>query len=406
MDATCLDEFRIFLVDGTPTGFMTAEVEQINADGGNIVFPWTNILSRDLVIRLLGAMSALANVENMMRAARFALASVIWAGLLVGPVAAQSIESFYKGKRLTMLVGSAAGGGYDLYARTVARHLGRFIPGNPTFVVQNMPGAAGAVAAGNLYNIAAKDGTVMEMFQRETLLAPLLESRNIENRYDARQFNWLANLNSEVGVVVVRSTAPHKTFNDLLTTEIIAGSTGPSSDFLTIAMNRILKTKFKLVGGYRSSVDCYLAMERGELEARVSNGWSGDKGIVAPWVRDGKARLLVALTLKKSHELPDLPLVTDFVHDATQRQVLDLILAGGLWGRPFALPPDVPKDRVAALRKAFIEMTNDGEFLAEAKKLDLDLDVMDGPQIDEALGRAYATPPEIVQTARAAIAGN
>ena len=214
-----------------------------------------------------------------------------------------------------MLVGSAVGGGYDAYARFVSRHLGRFIPGNPTFVVQNMPGAAGAVAAGNLYNIAAKDGTAMEMFQREILVAPLLESRNIENRYDARKFNWLGSLNSETGVIVVRGTTPHKTFNDLLTKEIIAGSTGPSSDFLTIAMNRVLKTKFKLVGGYRSSTEVYLAMERGEVEARVSNGWSGDKGIVAPWVRDGKARLLVALTLKKSHDLPELPLITDFVKD-------------------------------------------------------------------------------------------
>jgi tripartite-type tricarboxylate transporter receptor subunit TctC len=305
-----------------------------------------------------------------------------------------------------MLVGSAAGGGYDAYARFVARHLGRFIPGNPGFVVQNMPGAAGALAAGNLYNIAAKDGTVMELFQRETLIAPLLESRNIENRYDARRFNWLGSLNSETGVIVVRGTTPHRTFDDLLTKEIIVGSTGPSSDFLTVAMNRVLKTKFKLVGGYRSSVEVYLAMERGEVEGRVSNGWSGDKGILAPWVREGKARLLVALTLKKSHELPDLPLITDFVHDPTDRAVLELILAGGLWGRPFALPPGVPQDRIAALRKAFREMTNDAEFIAESQKLDLDLDVMDGAQINAILEKAYASPPPIVEAARAAIAGN
>jgi tripartite-type tricarboxylate transporter receptor subunit TctC len=322
------------------------------------------------------------------------------------PASAQSVESFYKGKRITMLVGSAVGGGYDAYARFVGRHLGRFIPGNPTFVVQNMPGAAGAVAASNLYNVSARDGTVMEMFQRETLIAPLLESRNIENRYEARKFNWLGSLNSETGVIVVRGSTSHKSFDDLLTKEIIAGSTGPSSDFLTIAMNRILKTKFKLVGGYRSSVEVYLAIERGEVEARVSNGWSGDKNILAPWVRDGKARLLVALTLKKSRELPDLPLITDFARDPADRQVLELILFGGLWGRPFALPPDVPKDRVAALRKAFVEMTNDAEFLAEAQKLDLDLDVMTGEQIEEVLAKAYASPPEVIEAARRAIGGN
>jgi tripartite-type tricarboxylate transporter receptor subunit TctC len=342
----------------------------------------------------------------MLRSVSVALVGIGAGLVLLAPAAsAQSVEAFYKGKRITMLVGSAVGGGYDAYARFVSRHFGRFIPGNPTFVVQNMPGAAGAVAAANLYNTAAKDGTAMEMFQRETLVAPLLESRNIENRYDARRFNWLGSLNSETGVVVVRGTTPHRTFNDLLTKEIIAGSTGPSSDFLTIAMNRVLKTKFKLVGGYRSSTEVYLAIERGEVEARVSNGWSGDKGIVAPWVKDGRARLLVALTLKTSRELPELPLITDFAKDPVDRQILELILYGGLWGRPFALPPDVPSDRVAALRKAFIAMTTDQEFLAEARKLDLDLDVMDGGQIDAVLAKAYGAPPAIIEATRAAIGG-
>ena len=328
------------------------------------------------------------------------------AGLMALPASAQTVEQFYKGKRVTMLVGSAVGGGYDAYARLVSRHLGRFIPGNPAFVVQNMPGAAGAVAAGNLYNVAPRDGTAMEMFQREVLIAPLLESRNIENHYDARKFNWLGSLNSETGVIVVRGSTPHRNFDDLLTKEIIAGSTGPSSDFLTIAMNKVLKTKFKLVGGYRSSVEVYLAMERGEVEARVSNGWSGDKGILAPWVRDGKARLLVALTLKKSHDLPELPLITSYAQNATDRQILELILYGGLWGRPFALAPGVPQDRVAAVRKAFLDMTTDKEFLAEAHKLDLDLDVMDGPQIDEILAKAYTSPPELIEATRRAISGN
>ena len=328
----------------------------------------------------------------MLWGVRIALLGVC-AGLpFISTASGQPVETFYKGKRLTMLVGSAVGGGYDAYARLVSRHLGRFIPGNPTFVVQNMPGAGGAVAAGHLYNVAAKDGTTALLFQRETLVAPLLESRNIENRYDARKFNWLGSLNSETGVVVVRSTTPHKTFNDLLTKELLVGSSGPSTDFLTIWMNRALKTKMKIVTGYRSSTEVYLAMDRGEMEGRVSNGWSGDKGIVAPWVRDGKARLLVALALKPSRELPDLPLITEFVHDATDRQVMELILYGGLWGRPFALPPDVPKDRVAALRKAFADMINDAAFIAEAKKLDLDLDPIDGPQIDEILRKAYASP--------------
>src|SRR3954447_7300691 len=202
----------------------------------------------------------------MSRGIRVALLCVLGGLLSVSAVSAQSVESFYKGKRLTLLVGSAVGGGYDAYARMVSRHLGRFIPGNPTFVVQNMAGAAGAVAAGNLYNVAAKDGTAMEMFQREVLIAPLLESRNIANHYDSRKFNWLGSLNSETGVIVVRHTTPHKTYEDLLTHELVVGSTGPSSDFLTIFLNKVLKTRMRLVTGYRSSTEVYLAMDRGELE--------------------------------------------------------------------------------------------------------------------------------------------
>jgi tripartite-type tricarboxylate transporter receptor subunit TctC len=328
-----------------------------------------------------------------------------WLALAAAP-AAQPADPFYKGRRLTLLVSSAAGGGYDAYARLVARHLGRFIPGNPTFVVQNMPGAGGAVAAGYLSNVAVKDGTTLGEFQREVLLAPLLETRNVENRYDARKFNWIGSLNSETGLIVVWHTTPLKTFNDLMTTPLLVGSTGPSEDFLSIFLNKTLGTKLKMVEGYRSSVDVYLAMERGEVEGRVSNGWSGDKGILAPWLRDGKARFLVALSTRRSEVLPDLPLITDFARNAADRQVMELLLTSALWGRPFALPPGVPPERVAVLRKAFDAMTHDVAFLAEANRLDIDIDVLDGARIDEILDHAYNSPPEVIDTARHAIAGN
>jgi tripartite-type tricarboxylate transporter receptor subunit TctC len=147
-------------------------------------------------------------------------------------------------------------------------------------------------------------------------------------------------------------------------------------------------------------------MERGEVEGRVSNGWSGDKGILAPWLRDGKVRFLVALALQKSRVLPDLPLITEFAHTATERQVLELLLASSLWGRPLAVPPGVPDDRVAALRKAFTDMTSDPEFLAEAARLDIDIEIMDGKKIDEVLAHAYQSPPDVIDAARQAIAGN
>jgi tripartite-type tricarboxylate transporter receptor subunit TctC len=325
---------------------------------------------------------------------------------LVAAASAQSVEQFYKGRRLSLLVASAAGGGYDAYARLVTRYLGRFVPGNPTFIVQNMPGAGGAIAANYLYNVAAKDGSVLGEAQREVLVAPLLESRNIENHYDARKFNWLGSLNSETGLIVAWHTTPHKTFEDLLKSPLLVGSTGPSEDFLPIFLNKALGTKLKLVLGYRGSTDVYLAMERGEVEGRVSNGWSGDKGILAPWLRDGKVRFLVALALQKSRVLPDLPLITDFAHTATERQVLELLLVSSLWGRPFALPPGVPNDRVAALRKAFTDMTNDPDFLAEAARLDIDIEIMDFNKIDEVLAHAYQSPPDVIEAARQAIGGN
>jgi tripartite-type tricarboxylate transporter receptor subunit TctC len=339
------------------------------------------------------------------RGCRALLSVATWLAV-VSTVAAQSADPFYRGRRLTMLVASAAGGGYDAYARLVARHLGRFIPGNPTFVVQNMPGAGGAIAAGYLYNVAAKDGTVLGEFQREVLIAPLLESRKLENRYDARKFNWIGSLNSETGLIVAWHTTQLKTFNDLTTTPLLVGSTGPSEDFLSIFLNKTLGTRLKMVEGYRSSVDVYLAMERGEVEGRVSNGWSGDKGFLAPWLRDGKVRFLVALSARKSEVLPDLPLITDFARNASDRQVMELLLTSSLWGRPFAFPPAVPADRVAALRKAFDAMTQDAAFLAEARRLDIDIDVLDGSRIAEILDRAYNSPPDVIDTARHAIAGN
>jgi tripartite-type tricarboxylate transporter receptor subunit TctC len=323
--------------------------------------------------------------------------------LLAPAAVAQSVGDFYRGKHIILLVASPAGGGYDAYARLVTRHLGRFIPGNPTFIVENLSSGGGAVAASNIYNLAPKDGTTIGMFQRETLVAPLLESRNIDNRFDAQKFNWLGSLNSEVGLVVAWHTALQMKFEDLFTQELVVGSTGPSTDFLPIFMNNVLHTKFKIIQGYPGSVDVYNAMERGEVQGRISNGWSGDKNILAPWLAQGKVRFLAALALEKSELFPDLPTILDFAKSPADRQVISLLIASQFWGRPFALPPNVPPDRVAALRNAFDEMTKDPDFLADAKKLDLDLAPIAGQRIDEVLAQSYRSPPDIIDRARRAI---
>jgi hypothetical protein len=186
-------------------------------------------------------------------AAVAAYATTSWA-------ATQSVANFYRGKQLTMLVGSSAGGGYDAYARLTTRHLGQFIPGHPSFIVQYLTGAGGAIAASNIYNLAPKDGTTIGMLQRESLLAPMLEAKSMASLYDSRKFNWVGSLNSEIGLIVVWHTAPQKRFEDLLSTELTVGSTGPATDYLPLVLNRVLHTKFKIVNGYPGSTDTYLAM--------------------------------------------------------------------------------------------------------------------------------------------------
>ena len=339
--------------------------------------------------------------------ARLLAAAALWSAAVAAtasrPAHADAVADFYQGKRITMGVGSEPGGGYDAYARLVTRHIGRLIPGNPGFVVQNMPGGGGLRVTNHLYNVAPKDGTAMATVQRALLTSPLLEGRKLQLQFDPMKFNWIGSLNSETGLIVVWHTAPHRTMEDLFKTELLVGSSSPSTDFLPLFLNNVLDTKFKIIPGYKSSQDAYLALERGELQGRVSTGWAGDKDVLEPWMKDNKVRFLAQLAMTKSPEFPNLPLILDYARTAQDRQVMELILAAQHWGRPFVMPPDVPQDRVAAVRKAFVEMTKDDQFLGEAKKLRMDLDVVTGAEIDDLLKRVYATPPEIVEIARKAI---
>jgi tripartite-type tricarboxylate transporter receptor subunit TctC len=319
------------------------------------------------------------------------------------PASADSVADFYKGKRISMMVGSEPGGGYDSYARLVTRHLGRFIPGHPEFVVQNMPGGGGIRVTNNLYNIAPKDGSTMGTVQRAILTTPLLDARNTEIRYDPLKFNWLGSLNTETGLIVVAATAPHKEMKDLFEKELMVGSSGPTTDFMPLLLNRVLGTKFKIISGYKSSTDAYLAVERGEVEGRISNGYAGDKNFLDPWMAQNKIRLLAQLTTVKNPLFADVPLILDFARNERERQAMELVLSAQLWGRPFVMPPGVPAERVAAMRKGFTEMVKDPEFLADAKKANIDIDVVTGEEIDALLRRVYTTPPDVVELVRKAI---
>ncbi|MFM1815508.1 MAG: hypothetical protein RLZ98_2203 [Pseudomonadota bacterium] len=319
---------------------------------------------------------------------------------LTSTQAAETPADFYKGKKIKMFVGSKPGGGYDGYARHVTRHIGKYIPGNPTFIVQNMPGGGGMRVTNFLYNIADKDGTAMGVIQRGLLVSPLLETRNLEMKFDPLKFNWLGSLNTETGLIVVWHTTPHTKFEDLKTKELLVGSSGPATEYLPRLLNNVFGTKLKIISGYQSSTEAYLAMERGEVTGRVSTGWAGDREILTPWIKENKVRFLVQLSLKKNPDFPNVPLITDFARNDSELRIMELVLSSQLWGRPFLMPPNVPKDRVAAVRKAFINMTKDKEFLEDAKRLRLDLEVITGEEIDTRLGRVYATPKDVVDKTR------
>jgi tripartite-type tricarboxylate transporter receptor subunit TctC len=318
-------------------------------------------------------------------------------------LAADPVADFYRGKRVSIYVGSDAGGGYDNYARLVSRHLGRFIPGNPDLIVQNIPGGGGIRVTNNLFNIAAKDGTAIGLVQRAILNMPLLEARKSEFHYDPLKFRWLGSLNTETGLIIVSSDAPQKEMKDLFEQELLVGSSNPTTDYMPLFLNNVLGTKFKIISGYKSSNDVYLALDRGEVQGRVSNGWAGDQGMLKPWIDTGKVRLLAQLSSAKSSMFPDVPLITDFAKTERQRQAMDLILSAQLWGRPFLMPPGVPDDRFHAVQKAFLDMSKDADFVADAKKSGIDIDIVTGDEIDSLLHRVYATPPDIVELVRKAV---
>jgi len=193
---------------------------------------------------------------------------------------------------------------------------------------------------------------------------------------------------------------------DLLKKELLVGSSGPSTDFLPLFLNNVVQTKFKIIAGYKSSTEAYLAMEKGELEGRVSTGWAGDKDILEPWMKGNKVRFLAQLAMTKNPDFPDVPLILDYLRTAKEKQVAELILSAQAWGRPFVMPPDVPKERVDALRRAFDAVTKDVQFLAEAKKMRMDLDVLSGADMDALLKRVYGSPIDIVEAARKSISEN
>ena len=314
-----------------------------------------------------------------------------------------AIANFYRGKNVTVIVGYTAGGGYDIYARALARHMGRHLPGSPNFVVQNITGAGSLNAANHIYNISAKDGTVFGTFGRGLAMEPLIGTAKVQ--YDATKFTWLGSGTNEVSLCATWHTSPVKTWADALKTSFAVGGEGAGSDPDTFSalVRNTFGAKLKLVTGYHGTSDLILAIERGEVDGRCGWSWSSLKSTRASWIAEKKLNYLVHLSETKAPELEHIPRISDFANDR-QKQILKLVLSRQIMGRPFVAPPGVPEDRKQALRRAFDATLKDPAFLEEADKLKLEVNPVSGSAIDTLVGELYRTPNDIVEETRKAIA--
>jgi tripartite-type tricarboxylate transporter receptor subunit TctC len=323
------------------------------------------------------------------------VAAAIPALFAISAAHAQSPADFYKGKTVDLYIGYSAGGGYDVYARALARHMGRFIPGNPTILAKNMPGAGSLVLANWLYNVAPKDGTAFGMIGRGTAFDPLLGSTKAQ--FDAGKFNWIGSMNDEVSVCVAWHTTGITTLQQVERKELTVGGSGPAADTdqFPKVLNATIGTKFKLVTGYPGGNEVDLAMERGEVMGRCGWSWSSVIATHKNWIDDKKINLLVQLSLSKHVDLPHVPLIMDFARTEEQKQIFNLVFARQPMGRPFLAPPAIPAERAAVLRKAFMDTMKSGEFRAEAEKMQLEINPVSGDAVQKIVQEVYQTPKAV-----------
>jgi tripartite-type tricarboxylate transporter receptor subunit TctC len=318
------------------------------------------------------------------------------------PAAADDVESFYRGKNVTVLISYTAGGGYDLYARVLARYLGRHIPGNPTIVPENMPGAGGLRASNYLYNAALKDGTVIGTFSRSIPTMPLIT--NTVN-FDGREFSWIGSMSNDTSMCLTGSKSAVKTWQDMLTMPVVMGGqyAAADSDIYAHLYNNVFGAKIKLVSGYPGTNDITLAMLRGEVDGICGLSWGTIKVAHPEWIKEKSVNLLLQAALEKAPDLPDVPLALDLINDPEKKQILFLHFAPQAMARPFAAPPGIPQDRKQALIKAFDETMKDPDLIAEADKEKMDLAPMTGSAIDDLLRQLYAIPKDVTAKAAKAI---
>jgi tripartite-type tricarboxylate transporter receptor subunit TctC len=315
------------------------------------------------------------------------------AGLVARPADA---ADFYSGKTIAFIIGSSVGGGYDTYSRLIANHIGDHLPGHPTVVPQNMPGAGGIRAANYLYNVAPKDGTAIGMVDQSIYLDQILNLHGV--KVDATKFNWIGRILSNSAVLFAWHTAPDKTIQDVFKNTLIVSTSGAASKLNWTVLKNLLGMKFRIITGYKGSADAMLAMERGEVQA-LSMPWPELKTRGAELLRDKKINLLLQTGLEKHQDLQDVPRMIDLARNDNEKKLLALFSSGATVGRSVVAPPDLPAERVKELRQAFSASLKDPALLKEVKQRRLELDPMAGDQLQSSIADNNV-PPALIARAR------
>ncbi|MPZ39688.1 MAG: hypothetical protein GEU95_16840 [Rhizobiales bacterium] len=338
-----------------------------------------------------------------MRPAMFAhWIAVVFAAATALPsgAAVQSAADFFRGKRINLYVSSTVGGGYDQYARLLAKHIVRHIAGEPTMVVQNMVGAEGIRAANHLYAVAEQDGTAIGALSRNIGTVQLFQPGI---QFDARRFQWIGSPQQEVGLFIISIRKGLRSLDDVRKRDVTTGSTArnaPTSVYPRM-LNALYGTKLRPIEGYPGSPEALIGFERGEVEAYVSGGTSAATlGRMMPWFKDGTAKPVLQMGMKRGSNFPEVPTALEIMTTDDARQMFEIVFTDQVMGRPFVAPPGVPADRIAALRMAFDATMKDPAFLAEAKAQKMEIDPVTGIEINALLERVYAAPPDVIARIR------
>ena len=319
------------------------------------------------------------------------------------PAHAQTDADFYRVKQITLVTSASVGGGYDQYARLLARHMQRHIPGEPAIIVQNMVGAEGLRAANYLYNVAPQDGTVIGGLSRNTGLARFYDFNNAGIQFDSRKFHWLGSPQQEIGLFILSTKSGLNGITDLKSRDVTISSTAhnsPSTVYSRI-LNATIGTKLKPIEGYDGSQACLMAVERGEVDAHVSGGSSAPfRARIMPWLAKGDARVIMQMGMKRDPAFPDVPTAIEVESTPADKEMFEIVFAEQVMGRPFVMPPGVSADRVAALRSAFDATMRDTQFLDDARTQKAEIDPVGGEAINALLDRVYAAPPDLVTRIR------